>query len=138
MHIQIAGKLTGRVTKWIVLVAVLVIAVIFGSFAGKLTSVQNNEAESWLPESAESTQAIQRLEAFQDPNDLVTTVVYYKESGLSQDDLAAIESHGPEIAELEGVTNVITPQTAARAGHPRAVRLRGRPGREARLHDQPR
>lgn len=112
MHIQIAGKLTGRITKWIVLVAVLLIAVIMGSFAGKLTSVQNNEAESWLPESAESTQAIQRLETFQDPNDLVTTVVYYKESGLTQDDLAAIESHGPEIAELEGVSNVITPQTA--------------------------
>ncbi len=118
MHRQIAGKLTGRVTKWIVLVAVLLIAVIMGSFAGKLTSVQNNEAESWLPGSAESTQAIQRLEAFQDPNDLVTTVVYYKESGLTEEDLAAIESHGPEIAKFEGVSNVITPQTAAETGVP--------------------
>src|SRR6478752_3965646 len=118
MHIQIAGKLTGRITKWIVLVAVLVIAGIMGSFAGKLTSVQNNEAESWLPESAESTQAIKRLEAFQDPNDLVTTVVYYKASGLTDEDLAAIESQGPEIAELEGVSNVITPQTAAAGGIP--------------------
>ena len=112
MHIQIAGKLTGRITKWIVLVAVLITVAIMGSFAGKLTSVQNNEAESWLPESAESTQAIQRLEAFQDPNDLVTTIVYYRESGLTEDDLAAIESQGPEIAQLEGVSNVITPQTA--------------------------
>jgi RND superfamily putative drug exporter len=118
MHIQIAGKLTSRITKWIVLAAVLLIAVIMGSFAGKLTSVQNNEAESWLPESAESTQAIQRLEAFQDPNDLVTTVVYYKDSGLTDEDLAAIESHGPKIAELEGVSNVITPQAAAESGIP--------------------
>ena len=113
MHIQIAGKLTGRITKWIVLVAVLITVGIMGSFASKLTSVQNNEAESWLPESAESTQAIQRLETFQDPNDLVTTVVYYKESGLTEADLAAIESQAPEIAKLEGVSNVITPQTAA-------------------------
>src|SRR5690242_20009621 len=116
MHIQIAGKLTGRITKWIVLAAVVVAFFAMGSLAGKLTSVQNNEAESWLPESAESTQAIQRLEEFQDPNDLVTTVVYYRESGLTEEDLAAIESHGPEIAKLEGVSNVITPQAAATAG----------------------
>jgi putative drug exporter of the RND superfamily len=118
MHRQIAGKLTGPVTKWIVLVGVLVLLGIFGSFAGKLTEVQNNEAESWLPGSAESTQAIQRLEAFQDPNDLVTTIVYYKESGLTEADLAAIESQGPEIADIEGVSDVITPQTAAAAGVP--------------------
>lgn len=118
MHIQIAGKLTGRVTKWIVLVAVILVTMIMGSFAGKLTSVQNNEAESWLPDNAESTQAIQELEAFQDPNDLVTTVVYYRESGLTEGDLAAIESHGPEIAKIEGVSNVITPQSAAAQGIP--------------------
>ncbi|WP_243056762.1 MMPL family transporter [Nocardioides sp. SR21] len=118
MHIQIAGKLTGRITKWIVLVAVVIAFFAMGSLAGKLTSVQNNEAESWLPESAESTQAIERLEDFQDPNELVTTIVYYKESGLTEEDLAAIESHGPEIAEIEGVSNVITPQTAAEQGIP--------------------
>lgn len=118
MHIQIAGRLTGRITKWIVLVAVLVVAAIMGSFAGQLTSVQNNEAESWLPESAESTQAMQRLEEFQDPNDLGTTVVYYRESGLTEEDLAAIEEDGPEIAQLEGVSKVLTPQTAAAEGIP--------------------
>lgn len=118
MHIQIAGKLTGRITKWIVLAAVIVVTMLLAPLAGKLTSVQNNEAESWLPESAESTQAIQELKAFQDPNDLVTTVVYYKESGLTEEDLAAIESHGPQIAEIEGVSNVITPQTAAEQGVP--------------------
>ena len=90
-----------------------------GSFAGKLTSVQNNEAESWLPESAESTQAIQRLEEFQDPNDLVTTVVYYKESGLTEEDLAAIEEHATEIDELEGVIRTSSRRRrAAAAGIP--------------------
>lgn len=118
MHIQIAGKLTGRITKWIVLAAVIVVTMLLAPLAGKLTSVQNNEAESWLPESAESTQAIKELEAFQDPNDLVTTIVYYKESGLTEEDLAEIESHGPEIAEIEGVSNVITPQTAEEQGIP--------------------
>jgi RND superfamily putative drug exporter len=118
MHRQIAGKLTGRVTKWMVLVAVLVIAAIMGSFAGKLTDVQNNETESWLPESAESTKAFNKLEAFQDPYDVGTTVVYYSESGLSEADLSAIEEHATEIEQIDGVTDVISPQRAAAAGIP--------------------
>src|SRR5687768_13731333 len=66
MHRQIAGKLTGPVTKWIVLVAVLLIAGGLSSLAGKLIDVQNNETESWLPESAESTKAFEKLNQFQD------------------------------------------------------------------------
>ena len=43
MHRQIAGKLTGPVTKWIVLVAVIVLTGILGSLGGKLADVKNNE-----------------------------------------------------------------------------------------------
>jgi RND superfamily putative drug exporter len=118
MHRQIAGKLTGRVTKWIVLVAVLIVAAIMGSFAGKLTDVQNNETESWLPSSAESTKAFEKLEVFQDPYDVGTTVVYYKESGLSEADLAAVEEHATEIEQIDGITDVVSPQRAAEAGVP--------------------
>src|SRR6478735_6605713 len=93
MHRQIAGKLTGRVTKWIVLVAWLIIVVVASGFAAKLTDVQNNESSSWLPASAESTRALDKLNAFQDPNNLPTTVVYESDSGpLSKADLAQIES----------------------------------------------
>ena len=49
MHRQIAGKLTGPVTKWIVLAAWLVAFVGLGAFSSKLAEVQNNEAASWLP-----------------------------------------------------------------------------------------
>ena len=118
MHRQIAGKLTGRVTKWIVLVAVFVVAAIMGSFAGKLTDVQNNETESWLPASAESTKAFKKLEAFQDPYEVGTTVVYFKESGLSDSDLATIEEQATEIEQIDGITDVVTPQRAAEAGLP--------------------
>lgn len=118
MHRHVAGKLTGPVTKWFVLVAVLLTAGIMGSFAGKLTDVQNNETESWLPASAESTKAFKKLEAFQDEYDVGTTVVYYKESGLSDADLAAIEEQATEIEAIDGVTNVLTPARAAEAGSP--------------------
>ena len=46
MHRQIAGTLTGRVTKWIVLAAALVVTGIMATFSAKLATVQNNEASS--------------------------------------------------------------------------------------------
>ena len=67
MHRQIAGTLTGRVTKWIVLGVWILVAVGSAGFASKLTEVQNNEASSWLPSSAESTRALEKLGPFQDP-----------------------------------------------------------------------
>lgn len=119
MHRQIAGKLTGPVTKWIVLVAVLLIAGVFGSLAGKLIDVQNNETSSWLPGSAESTKALDRLDKFQDEYDVGTTIVYVRDSGLSQADFDAIEAQAPKIEKLHGLTgDVVTPARAAAAGAP--------------------
>ncbi|KAA1427272.1 MMPL family transporter [Nocardioides antri] len=115
MHRQIAGSLTGPVTKWIVLVAVVLIAGGLGSLAGKLVDVQNNETQSWLPESAESTKAFDKLGEFQDEYDVGTTVVYYRASGLTEADLAAIEEQAAEIEELDGISNVLTPGRAAAA-----------------------
>ncbi|MDZ5664199.1 MMPL family transporter [Nocardioides sp. S-58] len=117
MHRQIAGSLTGPVTKWIVLAAVLAITAIMGVFSTKLTSVQNNEASSWLPASAESTKVLDELSESVDPNDIPTLVVYHRDGGLTEDDLAAMESHGEEIAGLEGVTDtgVLTPAAAEQA-----------------------
>ena len=123
MHRQIAGSLTGRVTKWVVLVAVLVITGIMAGFSAQLADVQNNEASSWLPESAESTQVLEELSETVDPNDIPTLVVYHREGGLTDDDLAQLEADGQEIAELDGVTDagVLTPaaaEQAAAAGAP--------------------
>ena len=47
MHRQIAGKLTGTVTKWIVLVAWVALLAIAMPLSAKLIDVQNNEASSW-------------------------------------------------------------------------------------------
>ena len=117
MHRQIAGSLTGRVTKWFVLVGMLVLTVVMGGFSSKLTSVQNNEASSWLPESAESTKVLEELSESVDPNDIPTLVVYHRDGGLTDDDLAAMEADGKEIADLDGVTDegVLTPAAAEAA-----------------------
>ncbi|MBD3914105.1 MMPL family transporter [Nocardioides hwasunensis] len=117
MHRRIAGSLTGRITKWLVLVAVLVVAGIMTTFSARLASVQNNEASSWLPGSAESTKVLDELSASVDPNDIPTLVVYHRDGGLTDADLAAMDEDGKEIAELEGVTDqgVLTPDAAKAA-----------------------
>lgn len=103
MHRQIAGALTGRVTKWIVLAVWVVALGVSTGFAGKLIDVQNNEASSWLPASAESTRALDKLAPFQDENDIPTVVVYVRDSGLTEADMAAIKAQAVELQDLDGV-----------------------------------
>lgn len=117
MHRQIAGALTGRVTKWLVLVAVIVVTGVMAGFSAKLADVQNNEASSWLPGSAESTKVLDELSETVDPNDIPTLVVYHRDGGLTDADRAAIEADGKEIAAIKGVTGqgVLTPAAAEAA-----------------------
>jgi RND superfamily putative drug exporter len=107
MHLQIADKFTGRLAKWLVLGCWLAVFVVGGMFAGKLADVQNNEAQSWLPESAESTRAFEKLTPFQDPNAIPTVVVYERESGLTGVDLAAAQADVAEFAAIEGVVGEV-------------------------------
>ncbi|MCW2794478.1 MAG: rane protein [Nocardioides sp.] len=123
MHRQIAGKLTGRVTKWIVLAAVLVLTVLMSGLGSKLADVKDNEQSSWVPASAESTKVANQLSEAVDPNDIPTFVAYHRSSGLTDADLAAIDEQARQIAELDGVTEagVLTPNAAD------ALRAAGKP-----------
>ncbi|HET8961584.1 MMPL family transporter [Nocardioides sp.] len=114
MHRQIAGKLTGPVTKWFVVAFSLLVAVGMGYFSSQLTSVQENEASSWLPASAESTKVLEELSSTVNPNDIPTLVVYDRSSGLTQADFAAMDEQAEEIGEIDGVTEagVLSPNAA--------------------------
>ncbi|WP_027860045.1 MMPL family transporter [Marmoricola sp. URHB0036] len=103
MHRQIAGKLTGRVTKWFVLAFWIIALMGLGSFAGKLTEVQNNEASSWLPGNAESTQALEKMKPFQDPNAIPTTVVYEKKTGFTPTDLVTMKDQAAQLQDMKYV-----------------------------------
>jgi RND superfamily putative drug exporter len=116
MHRQIAGRLTSPVTKWVVAFAWIVIFVIAGAFAQKLTDVQDNEASSWLPGSAEATQALNELKPFQDPNDIPTVVVYHRDGGLTSADLQAIGDQVPDMQAMKGVTGEVTGPVTSQDG----------------------
>jgi len=114
MHRQIAGKLTGPITKWIVLAATLVLTVGLGILGSKLGDVKNNEASSWLPGSAESTKVADEISKDVNPNDIPTLVVYHRDGGLTDADFAAMDEQAKEIADIDGVTDkgVLTPNAA--------------------------
>ncbi len=114
MHRQIAGKLTGPATKWVVVAVWVVLFVGVGGLSAKLADVQNNEASSWLPASAESTKVVGELTGTVDPNDIPTLIVYYRDGGLTDADRAAIDAQASELANIDGVTaqGVLTPTAA--------------------------
>ncbi|WP_222721247.1 hypothetical protein [Actinomadura sp. HBU206391] len=123
MHRQIAGKLTGRISKWIVLVASILVLGVMMPLNAKLVDVQNNEAASWLPGSAESTKVVEELTGTVNPNDIPTLVVYHRDSGLTPEDFAAMDEHAEEIAQIDGVvadkaSSRPTPLPCANKGSP--------------------
>ncbi len=120
MHAQIAGSLTGRVTKWIVLAAWIVALVGLGSLSAKLIDVQNNEASSWLPGSAESTKVLDELSGTVDPDEIPTLVVYSRPGGLTEADFAAMDEQAAEMSQIDGVTDegALSPNMAEQAGIP--------------------
>ena len=108
MQKHLAGKLTGPVTKWLVAIFWIILVAGLGPFAGKLTGVLNNETSSWLPDSAESTQVLERLASFRDPNAMPTVVVHEAEQGkLTDDQLREIAAQLTQIKAMKGVTGEV-------------------------------
>ncbi|WP_030038590.1 MMPL family transporter, partial [Streptomyces resistomycificus] len=95
----IAHLVCGRRAKWVVLVLWLVALFLTAPFAQKLTDAQDNDAASWLPGSAESTQVLEISEDFR-PEQIPAIVVYARESGLTAQDRAQIAEDTAELKQL--------------------------------------
>jgi RND superfamily putative drug exporter len=76
-----------RVGKWVVLGVWVVLLVALGSLAGKLNGAEDNQASSWLPGSAESTQVLNLSGQFQSTSLVPTVVVYERSGGVTPADL---------------------------------------------------
>ncbi|MFF4508595.1 MMPL family transporter [Streptomyces sp. NPDC001401] len=112
----------GRRSKWLVVVLWLVVLVIAAPFGAKLNDAQDNDAQSWLPGSAESTQVLDISEHFR-PEQIPGVVIYARASGLTAQDrqqiaqdirqIRALRAHGVRGAETQGP--VFDRQSAPRA-----------------------
>src|SRR3954454_1747373 len=97
--------IVGRKSKWAVVIFWLVLIFGMGSLAGKLQDAQKNDTKSWLPGSSESTQALDRQEAFKSSNTYEAVIVYSRDSGLTQTDRAKITRDAPKfktVGDLDG------------------------------------
>ncbi|MFF1299296.1 MULTISPECIES: MMPL family transporter [unclassified Streptomyces] len=89
----------GRRAKWVVLALWVVALFLTAPFAQKLTDAQDNDAASWLPGSAESTQVLQVSEDFR-PEQIPAVVVYARPDGLTAQDRAQIAEDARQLKEL--------------------------------------
>ena len=106
-RMQDVGKLawlpSGKVTKWVVAVFWLLVVGASMGAASQLSGQQSNDSAAWLPTEAESTQVLHRMTAFQSENEIPALVVYHRESGITEADLAVI---GKQVAEFNAIDEV--------------------------------
>lgn len=91
--------------KWLVLVLWVAVAVAVFAPSNKLSGAQTDDEVSYLPQNAESVEALELEKRFPGENLVPAVVVFQKDGGLTEADLAKIRSDREEIAslDLEGV-----------------------------------
>jgi RND superfamily putative drug exporter len=96
---------SGRRTKWAVLVFWLIVVAAMGPLAGKLMGAEKNDAPSWLPPKAESTQVLNLQSRIQSPNVFPAVVVYERASGLTAADRAKAASDAQQFRQVSGAVS---------------------------------
>jgi putative drug exporter of the RND superfamily len=105
---RIAAWPCGRRTKYLVVVFWLIIVALLGSLAGKLQGAERNDASSYLPASAESTQELNLQAKFTSPNLNPAVVVYTRSSGITAADLRKAAADARSFAALPAVHGRVT------------------------------
>ncbi|WP_433201377.1 MMPL family transporter [Nocardia sp. CA-107356] len=93
----------GRRSKWVVLGVWIIALLALGTFAGKLTGAQKNDNVTWLPDSAESTQAFKLAEKFGNSDQVPVVLVYERSSGVTDADRLAVGADATRFRQIEHV-----------------------------------
>ncbi len=96
---------SGRRAKWAVLVFWLILVAAMGPLAGKLMGAEKNDASSWLPPKAESTQVLNLQSRIQSPNVFPAVVVYERPSGLTAADRAKAVADAQQFKHVSGAVS---------------------------------
>lgn len=89
----------GRRARWVMLTFWIILAVALGPVSGQLQSVEENDAEAFLPAGAESLQVAQLEEELRGGDTEPAVVVYFREGGLTAEDTAQIELDRERLAD---------------------------------------
>jgi putative drug exporter of the RND superfamily len=105
---RIASLPGGRWTKWVVLGFWVVVFAVAGPLAGKLNSAQQNDASSWLPNNAESTQVVELAKQFS-PSDVFPALVVYErnDGAITAADQAKVAADVKRFAGVQDVTGKV-------------------------------
>ncbi|HLN78333.1 MAG TPA: MMPL family transporter [Nocardioidaceae bacterium] len=102
-----SARYRGRSKRWILPAAVVLLWLFIGgplgSFAGKLSSVQENDNAAFLPKNAESTVASNQYTKFVGSESVPAIVVFERDGGLTAADQQAISGLVEEIKQVEHV-----------------------------------
>jgi RND superfamily putative drug exporter len=105
---RVAAALSGRRTKYVIVVFWLAVIAVSGSLAGKLQGAQKNDSSAWLPTRAESTQALNLQARFVPKNVFPAVVIYQRTSGLTQADQAKVAADARRFAAMARVNGRVT------------------------------
>ena len=112
-----AALVSGRRTKWAVLVFWLLLVAVAGSLASKIGSVENNDAQTWLPAGAQSTHALAVARQHFAGQDVSTAVVVYaRAGGLTAADLRTITADRNLLVGRRAAAGAIPPVTESSDG----------------------
>jgi putative drug exporter of the RND superfamily len=106
---RLIAIICGRRSKYLIVAFWILVVVAVGSLAGKLQGAEKNDASSYLPGSAESTQELNEQAAFQSKNYNPALVVYVREGGVTAADIAKADADARYFATLPAVDGRVAP-----------------------------
>ncbi|MGY1729719.1 MMPL family transporter [Geodermatophilus sp. SYSU D01062] len=117
-----ASRVSSPRLKWVILVVWLALAAAAAPLAGGLTGEQENDIAAWLPQEAESTRVLELQRGLGANPDLIPAVVVYERtSGLTEEDLAAVQEDVGAFGELDALSGSVVGPIPAEDGQ--AVQL---------------
>jgi putative drug exporter of the RND superfamily len=113
---RLIGIVTGRRTKFVVVVFWLLVIAVTGGLAGKLQGAEKNDASAYLPSSAESTQELNEQNLFQAQNLNPAVVVYVRPSGVTKADIAKADADARQFAAMPQVDGRVSKPVVSKDG----------------------
>ncbi|GAB3384622.1 efflux RND transporter permease subunit [Humibacter soli] len=94
----------------------LTLAGIGGPYFGRVDEVSSNDQASYLPASADATKVADLQSKFSGSSDVPAIVVFHRDGGLTDQDIADITSDAKSLAKLDGVNGDVSPPIASKDG----------------------